>query len=218
LDKNSDAENYTRRRQVLVAGIREKGVIDERVLQALEQVPRHLFMPPGMEDKAYIDKAFPIGEGQTISQPYTVAYQTQLLSVQAGDKIMEVGTGSAYQAAVLAVMGAEVYTIERQKKLFDKLESFDYLKEFKNLHLCYGDGYKGWPKEAPFDKIIITAAPEDVPFDLIEQLKTGGFMVVPVGKPGMQRMLRLTKESDNNIKKETFDYFSFVPMLEGKKE
>jgi len=217
-EAHHDTEEDVHLRRLLVEGIREKGITDERVLQAMEQVPRHLFMPAELQHKAYVDKAFPIGEEQTISQPYTVAYQTQLLSLEPGDKVMEVGSGSGYQAAVLAQMGAEVYTIERQKKLFDRLKSFDFLKHYKNLHLCYGDGFKGWPRKAPFDKILITAAPEEIPLALMEQLKPGGAMVAPVGKPGMQRMLRLTKEPDNTITQETFDHFSFVPMLTGKKE
>lgn len=211
----TDTLKQARRRQQLAAGIAAKGITDEHVLDAISNLPRHLFMPDGMEGNAYIDRAFPIGEGQTISQPYTVAYQTQLLKVNPHDKILEVGTGSAYQAAILAEMGAEVYTIERQKKLYDRNQHFQFLRSFPNLHFCYGDGFKGWPNEAPFDKILITAAPEELPLALTEQLRTGGLLVAPVGKYGSQRMMRVTRKEDG-LYKELFDYFTFVPMLEGK--
>jgi protein-L-isoaspartate(D-aspartate) O-methyltransferase len=211
----TDTLKQARRRQQLAADIAEKGITDEHVLDAISRLPRHLFMPEGMENNAYIDRAFPIGEGQTISQPYTVAYQTQLLNVHPHDKIMEVGTGSAYQAAILAEMGAEVYTIERQKKLYDRNKHFQFLRSFPNLHFCYGDGFKGWPAEAPFDKILITAAPEELPLALTEQLRIGGLLVAPVGKYGSQRMIRVTREMDG-LYEELFDYFTFVPMLEGK--
>lgn len=211
-----DTLKFARRRQRLAEDIAAKGISDIHVLDAIAKLPRHLFMPEGEENMAYVDRAFPIGEGQTISQPYTVAYQTQLLQVQPHDKIMEVGTGSAYQAAILAVMGAEVYTIERQKKLYDRNRNFNFLKNFPNLHFCYGDGFKGWPAEAPFDKILITAAPEELPIELIEQLRFGGLLVAPVGRQGNQRMIRVTREANGQLKKELFDHFSFVPMLEGK--
>lgn len=211
-----DTLKQARRRQQLAADIAAKGITDEYVLDAISNVPRHLFMPAGMEDNAYIDRAFPIGEGQTISQPYTVAYQTQLLNVQPHDKILEVGTGSAYQAAILAEMGAEVYTIERQKKLYDRNIHFQFLRSFPNLHFCYGDGFKGWPAEAPFDKILITAAPEELPLELTEQLRIGGILVAPVGKHGNQRMIRVTRQQNGQLQEEVFDYFSFVPMLKGK--
>ena len=211
-----DTLRQARRRQQLADNIANKGISDERVLEAISQLPRHLFMPEGMENMAYVDRAFPIGEGQTISQPYTVAYQTELLQVQPGDKILEVGTGSAYQAAILAVMGAEVYTIERQKKLYDRIRNFNFLTNFPNLHFCYGDGFRGWPAEAPFDKILITAAPEEVPLVLIEQLRVGGLLVAPVGLQGSQRMIRVTREAGRHFREEVFDHFSFVPMLEGR--
>ncbi|MCS3802187.1 protein-L-isoaspartate(D-aspartate) O-methyltransferase [Niastella sp. OAS944] len=211
-----DTLKQARRRQQLAADIAAKGITDEYVLDAISSVPRHLFMPVGMEDDAYVDRAFPIGEGQTISQPYTVAYQTQLLNVQPHDKILEVGTGSAYQAAILAEMGAEVYTIERQKIFYDRNMHFQFLRSFPNLHFCYGDGFKGWPAEAPFDKILITAAPEELPIELTEQLRIGGILVAPVGKHGNQRMIRVTRQHNGQLQEEVFDYFSFVPMLKGK--
>lgn len=205
-----------RQRQILVDTLREKGIDDENVLEAISKVPRQLFMPAAMRDKAYVDKAFPIGEGQTISQPYTVAYQTELLSVKPGLRVLEVGTGSAYQAVVLAEMGAEVFTIERQKRLFEKNQDFTYLDNYRNLHRCFGDGYLGWPSEAPFDRVLITAAPVEIPYQLIDQLSIGGLLVAPVGH-GLQRMTRIIKQDDRLVKQE-FDLFSFVPMLPGKQQ
>ena len=204
-------------RKKLVDGIKDKGISDEHVLKAIEDLPRHYFMDSAFDEKAYEDKAFPIGEGQTISQPYTVAYQTQLLQVKSFEKVLEIGTGSAYQAAVLASMGALVYTIERQKKLFDLNRQFLFLKKYPNIKFFYGDGYEGLPTYAPFDKILITAAAPLIPPKLIDQLKPGGMMVLPVGEGEVQQMMRVTKLPGGAIKEEVFDNFSFVPMLEGKK-
>jgi protein-L-isoaspartate(D-aspartate) O-methyltransferase len=212
-----DSYRHKGLRKKLTAGIREKGITDERVLDAINNVPRHFFLDSAFDEAAYADKAFPIGEGQTISQPYTVAYQTQLLEVKPFDKVLEIGTGSAYQAVVLAQMGALVYTIERQKKLFELNKKFDYLKRFPNIKFFYGDGFEGLPTYAPFDKVLITAAAPDIPPKLVEQLKTGGMMVLPVGSGEVQRMMRITKVRDTALKEEVFDHFSFVPMLEGKK-
>lgn len=210
--------DFSEQRQSLVELLRKRGITDELVLKAIYGVPRELFMPHRLIDKAYIDNAFPIGEGQTISQPYTVAYQTQLLQVNEGDKILEIGTGSAYQAAVLCAMDAVVYTIERQKKLYDKLYAFEYLKGLKNLHRFYGDGFRGLPTFAPFDKILITAAAPYIPPALVDQLVTGGWMVLPVNADDAQQMIRVTKQPDGSLQKEYFDFFSFVPMLKGKSE
>src|SRR5215467_1271769 len=204
-------------RKKLAEGIREKGITDERVLSAIDNIPRHYFLDSAFDETAYADRAFPIGEGQTISQPYTVAYQTQLLEVRPFDKVLEIGTGSAYQAVVLAQMGALVYTIERQKKLFELNKKFEYLRRFPNIKFFYGDGFEGLPTFAPFDRILITAAAPDIPPKLVEQLKTGGMMVLPVGSGEVQRMMRVTKVQDTAVKEEVFDHFSFVPMLEGKK-
>jgi len=204
-------------RKKLTAGIREKGISDEQVLTALNDIPRHFFLDSAFDEAAYADKAFPIGEGQTISQPYTVAYQTQLLEVKPFDKVLEIGTGSGYQAVVLAKIGAQVYTIERQKKLFELNKKFDYLKKFPNIKFFYGDGFEGLPTFAPFDKILITAAAPEVPPKLVEQLKSGGMMVLPLGSGEVQRMMRITKLANEALKEEVFDHFSFVPMLEGKK-
>ncbi len=213
-----DTAEHKRLRRQLVNGIRDKGITDQRVLEAIYSIPRHFFMSSEQEENAYIDKAFPIGEGQTISQPYTVAYQTELLQVKASDRVLEIGSGSAYQAAVLAVLAHEVFTIERQKKLFDKNRQFRYLTEFKNLHFFYGDGYEGLPQYAPFDKILITAAAPFIPPKLLHQLKHEGKMVLPLGEERPQKMVRVTKLDNGEPMKEYFADFSFVPMLEGKKE
>jgi protein-L-isoaspartate(D-aspartate) O-methyltransferase len=204
-------------RKKLVDGIRSKGITDEDVLNAINTISRHFFLDSAFDEKAYEDKAFPIGEGQTISQPYTVAYQTQLLEIKKFEKILEIGTGSAYQAVVLAEMGAQVYTIERQKKLFDANKQFAYLKKYPNIKFFYGDGYEGLPTYAPFDKMIITAAAPEIPQKLIQQLKPGGMMVIPLGAGNLQTMMRLTKQENGAIREEVFDHFSFVPMVEGKR-
>ena len=214
--EDTDHDKKLRRR--LVNGIREKGINDVRGLEAINRIPRQFFMPAELADMAYEDRAFPIGEGQTISQPYTVAYQTQLLNVQSEDRILEIGSGSAYQAVILALLADEVFTIERQRKLFEKNREFDFLKRFENLFFFYGDGYEGLPQYAPFDKILITAAAPYVPPKLVEQLKWGGKMVLPLGKEQPQRMMRITKSENGEIREEYFEHFSFVPMLQGKNE
>ena len=203
-------------RRQLVDVIRTKGITDERVLRAILHIPRHFFMDSAFDKIAYEDRAFPIGEEQTISQPYTVAYQSQLLELRPFEKVLEIGTGSAYQTCVLAELGAQVYTIERQKKLFDAIKQFAWLKKYPGLKFFYGDGFEGLPTYAPFDKVIITAAAPFIPPKLVEQLKTGGRMVIPVGEGHVQRMLRLTRQADGSVTEETFDNFSFVPMMEGK--
>ena len=203
-------------RMQLVDSIKKKGITDQRVLDAILYLPRHYFMDSAFDKLAYEDRAFPIAEGQTISQPYTVAYQSQLLEVKPFEKILEIGTGSAYQSCILAEMGAQVYTIERQKKLFDLNKEFTFLKKYPNIKFFYGDGYEGLPTYAPFDKILITAAAPHIPPKLIEQLKVGGKMVIPIGEGNVQRMVRITKTESGIINEETFDSFSFVPMLEGK--
>ncbi|MBS1610304.1 MAG: protein-L-isoaspartate(D-aspartate) O-methyltransferase [Bacteroidetes bacterium] len=204
-------------RKQLVDGIRQKGITDEKVLTAINTIPRHFFLDSAFDKVAYEDRAFPIGEGQTISQPYTVAYQSQLLDVKPFEKILEIGTGSAYQATVLAELRATVYTIERQKNLFESNRAFSYLKKYPNIKFFYGDGYEGLPTYAPFDKIIITAAAPDIPQKLIDQLKVGGMMVIPVGSGDVQQMRRIVKQENGAVKEELFDNFSFVPMLGGKK-
>jgi len=208
ITQNADFK-YIARRRALLEELKRKGILDENVLRAIEKVPRHLFFNPVLAEKAYEDKAFPIDAGQTISQPYTVAFQTQLLEVKAGEKVLEIGTGSGYQCAVLLELGAKVYTIERQEKLFNQA--------FKRLHelnyrptMKFGDGYKGWAGYAPFDKIIITASAPEKPQELLEQLAVGGIMVIPVG----EKMLRIRRTKTEDLTEEMGD-FLFVPMLEG---
>lgn len=202
-------------RKQLVELLRNKGISSEHVLKAMDAVPRHYFFDSSFLEFAYQDKAFPIGCGQTISQPYTVAFQTQLLNIEPGMRVLEIGTGSGYQASVLAEMGARVYTIERQKLLYEKLKS-NHIPLSYRIRLFYGDGYKGLPAHAPFDRILITAAAPYIPDDLIEQLKPGGIFVIPVGEGNTQIMTRVTKTADNKLQKETFGNFSFVPMLNEK--
>lgn len=211
-----DTYRHKGMRKQLAETIRQKGISDERVLEAILNVPRHFFMDSAFDKIAYEDRAFPIAEEQTISQPYTVAYQTQLLDIKPYEKILEIGTGSAYQASVLAEMDAQVFTIERQRKLFDINKEFSYLKKYPNLKFFFGDGFEGLPTFGPFDKIIVTAAAPFIPPKLVEQLKPGGKMVIPVGEGNVQRMMRLTKQKDGLITEEIFDNFSFVPMMEGK--
>ena len=206
-------------REQLVEELKQKGIVDEQVLEAIGNIPRHFFLDKAFDKIAYEDRAFPIEADQTISHPYTVAFQTQLLQIKKGDKILEIGTGSMYQTAILATLGAHVYTIERQQALVDKTNQFKLLtaNKFENVFFFYGDGFLGLPKLAPFDKIIITAAAPNVPEKLWEQLKVNGIMVIPVNETETsQRMFRLTKKSNGMAKKETFEEFSFVPMLTGK--
>lgn len=203
-------------RKKLMDVLREKGITDENVLAAMNNIPRHFFLDSAFDEIAYEDRAFPISEGQTISQPYTVAYQTQLLQIKPYDKILEIGTGSIYQATVLAEMGVKVFTIERQKNLFEKTRQYIFKSKYPNLKFFFGDGYEGLPTYAPFDKVIITAAAPLIPPKLIEQLKVGGKMIIPVDEGAHQRMLRITKNADNSVSEEAFENFSFVPMLAGK--
>lgn len=216
--KFEDSYRHKGLRKKLVETVRGKGITDEKVLEAIERIPRHFFLDSAFDEVAYEDRAFPIAEDQTISQPYTVAYQTQLLQVKPFNRILEVGTGSAYQASVLAELGAQVFTIERQKKLFDANKQFTYLRKYPNIKFFYGDGYEGLPTYGPFDKVIITAAAPFIPAKLIEQMKPGGVMVIPMGSGDVQVMKRITKLANGELKEEVFDQFSFVPMLGGKNE
>ncbi|MBT6815626.1 MAG: protein-L-isoaspartate(D-aspartate) O-methyltransferase [Flavobacteriales bacterium] len=202
-------------RQILVDKIRKKGISNESVLNMINEIPRHLFLDNAFVQFAYQDKPFPIGAGQTISQPYTVAFQTQLLELNPYEKVLEVGTGSGYQAAVLIGMEANVYTIERQKELFQKTKEF--LPELGyNCNFYYGDGYKGLEQFAPFDKIIVTCGAPTIPEDLIQQLKVGGRMVAPIGEGDVQVMKLIEKISETETKITTHGKFSFVPMLNDK--
>ena len=213
-----DSYRHKGLRKKLVEVIRDKGIQDEKVLEAIGRIPRHYFLDSAFDEVAYEDRAFPIAEKQTISQPYTVAYQTQLLQLKPFDKVLEIGTGSAYQASVLAELGVQVFTIERQKKLFEQNKKFDFLTKYPNIKFFYGDGYEGLPTYAPFDKILITAAAPEIPPKLLKQLKVGGMMVLPEGTGEVQVMKRITKLGEDDFKTEFFDRFSFVPMLGGKNE
>ena len=213
--KMVDSYRHKGLRKKLVEEVRSKGIHDEGVLAALQAVPRHFFMDSSFVEIAYQDKPFPIGSGQTISQPYTVAFQTELLEARKNMKVLEIGTGSGYQACILEELGARVYSIERHHALFIKtkqlLEQMNY-----RVKLFYGDGYKGLPAFAPFDRILITAAAPHVPDALLEQLKPGGMMVLPLGSGDTQVMTRITKRAENDLEKEQFGYFRFVPMLNNK--
>jgi protein-L-isoaspartate(D-aspartate) O-methyltransferase len=211
-----DSYRHKGLRKKLLDSLRDKGITDENVLAAMMNIPRHFFLDTALEHIAYQDRAFPIGEGQTISQPYTVAYQSQLLEIIPYQKILEIGTGSAYQAMVLAEMGASVFTIERQRNLFEATKKFVLRSRYPNIKFFYGDGFEGLPTFAPFDKIIITAAAPFIPPKLIDQLKNGGKMVIPLEDNGRQKMMRITKNEDGSIDEETFSDFSFVPMLKGR--
>lgn len=210
-----DSYQHKGLRKKLVEIIRSKGINDERVLEAIGTVPRHLFMDSSFVKFSYADQAFPISSGQTISQPYTVAFQTCLLDIKPMEKVLEIGTGSGYQASVLAELGARVYTIERHRELH--LQSQELLNRLNyKVRFFYGDGYEGLPSFAPFDKILITAATPEIPEKLIEQLKTGGIMVLPLGDRLGQSMVKLVKEVDNNYSLTKHGAFVFVPMLKGK--
>lgn len=202
-------------RNKLIEELSEKGIIDSGVLNAISKIPRHLFMDSGFIDHAYQDKAFPIGSGQTISQPFTVAFQTQLLEIKKGNKILEIGTGSGYQAAVLCEMGAKVYTIERIRELYRKTSSFLPSINYYPKKMIYGDGYEGLEEEAPFDSIIVTAGASKIPEKLLLQLKVGGRMVVPIGE-NVQKMVLYIKKSETNFEMKNFGDFQFVPMLKNR--
>lgn len=206
-------DNYKQRglRNKLVKKLREKGILDEGVLSAIGKVPRHAFFDDALLVHAYEDKAFPIGEGQTISQPFTVAFQTEKLKIKPGDKVLEIGTGSGYQAAILVEMGAKVYTIEYNKKLFERTREFLPLLGYQPFFF-YGDGSKGIPAKAPYDKIIVTAGAPVVPTALTDQLAEGGILIIPVGDRERQKMLRITK-LNGKLKQEEFEFFAFVPLL-----
>jgi protein-L-isoaspartate(D-aspartate) O-methyltransferase len=201
-------------RRKLVETVRSKGITDENVLNAINTVPRHLFMDSSFINFSYQDQAFPIGAGQTISQPYTVAFQTELLEIKSNDKILEIGTGSGYQTAILLELGARVYTIERQRELFLKAQDLLGQLGYKP-HFFFGDGMEGKPAYGPYDKILITAAADKVPEKLLQQLRIGGIVVVPVGGRFSQSMIKIVKESDTEYKKTSHGAFVFVPLLKG---
>lgn len=204
-------------RKRLVQTLRSKGIRDERVLAAIQAIPRHFFLDKAFEEKAYEDIAFPIERGQTISQPYTVAFQTELLALDANDKVLEIGTGSAYQACVLAeILGRDVYTIERHEPLYNSAVAIIDRLGYRSIKACYGDGFQGLDSIAPFDKILITAAVGALPVKLWQQLKVGGMLVMPLGETtDSQQMVRFVKTPDGSARKQVFGDFQFVPMLSG---
>lgn len=202
-------------RNILAKTLQDKGIIDVKVLDAIRQVPRHLFLDSSFESHAYLNKAFPIGADQTISHPYTVAFQTELLQLKKGDKILEIGTGSGYQTAILLALGVQVYTIERQLELFKKAQLFFKKAGYRPKQHLFGDGYIGLETEAPFDGIVVTAGAPFVPKPLLEQLKIGGNLVIPVGDKE-QEMTRYTRLSERKFERKTYGSFKFVPLLENK--
>jgi len=202
-------------RNILAKTLQEKGIVDTNVLDAIRQVPRHLFLDSSFESHAYLNKAFPIGADQTISHPYTVAFQTELLQLKKGDKILEIGTGSGYQCAVLIELGAKVYSIERQQELFKKTSKFLPKIGYRAKKLIFGDGYKGLREEAPFDSIIVTAGAPFVPNPLLSQLAIGGRLVIPVGDD-IQVMTMFIRKGPKDFEKHEFGEFRFVPLLEDK--
>ena len=210
-----DSPKYQGQRKIMVSKLESLGINNKNILNALNNVPRHLFMDPGLISHSYKNMAFPIDSGQTISQPYTVAFQTELIKCKPGDKVLEIGTGSGYQTAILSFLDFDVYTIERDVRLFKKSSLL-----FKNLSIkikkkLFGDGYLGIVDSAPFDAIIVTAAAKEIPKNLMEQLKVGGRMVVPIGED-KQIMFRFTRVENNRFKKEEFGYFNFVPLVRGR--
>ena len=210
-----DTAKHQGLRNQLVKLLQEKGIVDKNVLNAINKIPRHLFLNSSFEDYAYQDKAFPIGAGQTISQPYTVALQSQLLEIKKDHKILEIGTGSGYQTAVLCLMGAKVFSVERQNELFKQTSALLPKLGIRPKHLSFGDGYKGLPNHAPFDSIIVTAGAPTIPKPLMAQLKIGGRLVIPVGDKN-QIMTMLIRKNETQFEKHEFGDFKFVPFLEDK--
>ncbi len=210
-----DTHKHRGMRNQLAKEVEAKGILDEKVLDAIRTIPRHLFLDSGFEDHAYQDKAFPIGADQTISQPYTVAFQTELLKLTPGAKILEIGTGSGYQTAVLLHLKAKVYTIERQHELFKKTKLFFARMGYRPRKLIFGDGYKGLSEEAPFDGIIVTAGAPETPNALLAQLKIGGRLVIPIGLEE-QVMTLYERKSEKKFEKKELGLFRFVPLLEDK--
>jgi len=207
-----DSYRFKGLRKKLVQHLQTKGIKDPEVLKAFELVPRHFFLETAFVEHAYEDKPFPIGEDQTISQPFTVAYQTCLLAVKAGNKVLEIGTGSGYQACILAEMGAEVHSIERIRNLYEKAQFMIDQLGYTNIRLYQQDGTLGLPARGPFDRILVTAGAPEIPQTYLDQLKVGGVMIIPVGKQHTQKMLKVIKTDETDYKRETYSDFRFVPL------
>ena len=212
----TDSTKHKGQRRQLLVQLKDKGIIDNRVLAAIEKVPRHFFMDLGLEDFAYVDKAYPIGADQTISQPYTVAFQTQLLKLEKGDHVLEIGTGSGYQTAVLLAFGnIKIYTIERQNELFKKTSLLFKKLSLRPKKFIFGDGYKGLQESGPFQAILVTAGAPKVPKALLSQLAVGGRLVIPIGEKE-QTMTRYLRKGEKNFDRQSFGKFRFVPMLKDR--
>jgi protein-L-isoaspartate(D-aspartate) O-methyltransferase len=205
-------------RKKLVQSLREQGIESKAVLEAIERVPRHLFLDKAFTEIAYENRAFPIGKGQTISHPFTVAYQTQLLELKPGMTVLEIGTGSGYQAAVLSEMGVKVYSLERIQYLHEKTQKLLKGIGYTKIRCFHGDGFAGLPELAPYDRILITAAAPEIPQGLLAQMAVGGMMVIPLGEMNVQKMLRIIRQDAHSFQQETFADFSFVPMLRGMEQ
>lgn len=208
-----DSYRHKGMRRKLIEELESRGINDKNVLEAFDKVPRHFFLDLAFTNQAYSNVAFQIGAGQTISHPYTVAFQSELLNVSKGHKVLEIGTGSGFQTSILAAMGSKVYSIERQKELYLKAKRIIHKLGY-NPKLFYGDGYRGQPSYAPYDRILVTCGAPFLPEELMSQLKDGGVLVIPIGEGDSQIMTRYIKVSQDEVKKETFGDFSFVPMLE----
>jgi protein-L-isoaspartate(D-aspartate) O-methyltransferase len=211
-----DTPRHQGLRRKMIAGLQTEGITDQRVLQAMSKVPRHAFLDKAFAELAYENRAFTIGEGQTISHPYTVAYQSALLKTEPGMKVLEIGTGSGYQAAVLAELGVHLYTLERIRPLFEKTKPLLRQLGYTKIKCFHKDGFEGLPALAPFDRIIVTAAAPEMPKSLLEQLSIGGIMILPFGEGAKQKMLRMIRAGKTDFQQETLDEFSFVPMLKGE--